>query len=477
MIRIGRVVVLMALAIAWGAPETWSQDRSADALKRAIESRFDVLPLRDGVALHPRTPIAGVRSIEVTEGAVAIDGQPATGAELRSRLGAQADAVLELSYLTAERQRSLFGDRSSAPAAPLSPTSERSTPSAPPAPEAAPVPPAPPAPEVAPVPPAAAAPPVRESRGRRRGSDRSGDRVRIGGNVDVGDGETVDGDVVAVGGSVRVDGDVRGDVVSVGGGVTLGRNASVDGDVTVIGGRLQRDPGARVGGKAQEVGLGGINFGNWTWRRNPLGFWMTSMIGSAVAFVGTLARVGILCLIAALVVLFGRDYMYRAGTVAARESLKAGAVGLLAQILFVPILVITCIVLVLTIVGIPLLLLLPFVILGIAVVAVIGFSGVANRVGVLASHRFGWRDDNPYAVTIVGVILLMAPVLLARLSGMGGGVLFPITMALGIVGFLIEYAAWTVGLGAMALARFERRHPGDVSAPGSGGQTPAPAGT
>jgi hypothetical protein len=467
MIRIGRVVVLVALAIAWGAPETWSQDRPPDALKRDIESRFDVLPLRDGVALHPRTPIAGVRSIEVTAGSVAIDGQPATGAELRSRLGAEADAVLELSYLTADRQRSLFSDRSSAATtAPVpSATSVPTVPALPPPTDVAPVSPPPPS------------PPVRESRGRRRGTDRNGDRVRIGGNVDVDEGETVDGDVVAVGGSVRVDGDVRGDVVSVGGGVTLGRNASVDGDVTVIGGRLQRDPGARVGGKAQEVGLGGINFGNWTWRRNPLGFWMTSMLGSAVAFVGTLARVAILCLIAALVVLFGRDYMYRAGTVAARESLKAGAVGLLAQILFVPILVITCIVLVLTIVGIPLLLLLPFVILGIAVVAVIGFSGVANRVGVLASHRFGWRDDNPYAVTIVGVILLMAPLLLARLSGMGGGVLFPITVVLGIVGFLIEYAAWTVGLGAMALARFERRHPGDVSAPDSGGQAPAPAGT
>jgi hypothetical protein len=467
MIRIGRVVVLVALAIAGGAPETWSQDRPPDTLKRDIESRFDVLPLRDGVALHPRSPIAGVRSIEVTAGAVAIDGQPATGAELRSRLGPGADAVLELSYLTADRQRSLFG--SGSPAATTAPV--------PPAASAPPAPAIPPPPEAAPVSPPPPRPPVRESRGRRRGTDRSGDRVRIGGDVDVGEGESVDGDVVAVGGSVRVDGDVRGDVVSVGGGVTLGRNASVDGDVTVIGGRLQRDPGARVGGKAQEVGLGGINVGNWTWRRNPLGFWLTSMLGSAVAFVGTLARVAILCLIAALVVLFGREYMYRAGTVAARESLKAGAVGLLAQILFIPILVITCIVLVLTIVGIPLLLLLPFVILAIAVIAVIGFSGVANRVGVLASHRFGWRDDNPYAVTIVGVILLMAPVLLARLSGMGGGVLFPITMVLGIVGFLIEYAAWTVGLGAMALARFERRHPGDASAPDSGGPAPAPAGT
>jgi hypothetical protein len=56
------------------------------------------------------------------------------------------------------------------------------------------------------------------------------------------------------------------------------------------------------------------------------------------------------------------------------------------------------------------------------------------------------------------------------LVGLGGGVLFPITLVLGIIAFLIEYVAWTVGLGAMALARFERRNNGGV-------QSPAPAGT
>jgi hypothetical protein len=463
MTRIGRVVVLVVLAALGAAPAGWSQDRPTDTLKRDVESRFDVLPLRDGIALHPKSPIAGVRSIEVTAGSVAIDGQPATGAELRSRLGTLADAVLELSYLSADRQRSLFGERTSAGSA--------STPPVAPLP---PVPPVGPAPSAADVPPVAAPEPPPPPRGRRRGSDRGGDRVRIGGNVDVEEGETVDGDVVAVGGSVRVDGEVHGDVVSVGGSVNLGPRASIDKDVVVVGGRLQRDPGARVGGKAQEVGLGSINLGNWTWRRNPVGFWWTSMLGSAVALVGTIARVAILCLLAALVVLFGRDYMYRAGTVASRESLKAGAVGLLAQILFIPVLVITCVVLVITIIGIPLLLLLPFVILGIAVVAVIGFSGVANRVGLLASQRFGWRDDNPYAVTIVGVVLLMAPVLLTRLVGMAGVVLFPLTIALGIIAFAIEYVAWTVGLGAMALARFDRRNPGAISAPGTGG-APVPA--
>jgi hypothetical protein len=285
---------------------------------------------------------------------------------------------------------------------------------------------------------------------------RNGDRVRIGGGVTVDADESLAGDVVAVGGPVRIEGQVRGDVVAVGGGVTLGPRAVVDGDVTAVGGPLHRDPGAIVRGKAQEVSLGGIDLSRWTWRRNPVGQWWGNMVGSAFAFVGTLVRVCVLCLFAALVVLFGREYMERVGAVAANASVKAGAVGFAAQILFVPLLVITIIVLVMTIVGIPLILLIPFVILGIALVALVGFTGVAHRVGQIVTGRLGRTDDNPYVSTLLGVVLIMAPVLLSRFASLGGGMLFPLSASLGVAGFVIEYLAWTVGFGAVALMKFGR---------------------
>lgn len=437
MMRIGKRGVLAVLAVVLFSAFAQAQDARTRALRDEIERRFDVLPLREGVVLRPRDPNADIRSVEVTSSAVALDGQPATGAEVRARLGDAAEPVLRLSYLDDRERRDLFA-RQAAPAAPPAP----STPE-PPAPRASTPPEA--------VPPA----PGRPS---RRPRDRSGDRVRIGGSVSVESGETVDGDVVAVGGSVKVDGGVRGDVVSVGGSVTLGPEANVEGDVTVVGGVLRRDPAARVSGRAQEVGLG-VDLSNWEWRRNPVGAWTRSTFGSAVAFVGTIARLAVLCLIAALVVLFGRSYMERAGTVAAAESVKSGAIGFLAQLLFIPLLVVTIVVLVITIIGIPLLLLLPFVILAIAVFGVVGYTAVANRIGGAAARRLGWSVENPYLVTIGGVVLLMLPIILARLFGLGGGVMFPITMALGIVGFLIEYVAWTIGLGAVALARFNQRRP------------------
>jgi hypothetical protein len=171
---------------------------------------------------------------------------------------------------------------------------------------------------------------------------------------------------------------------------------------------------------------------------------------------GTVMRVAVLCLLSCIVLFAGREYVERVGARAAAEPLKAGAIGLLAQLLFGPLLILTVIVLVITIVGIPLLLLLPFALLALGLVLLVGFTGVAYNVGRLASERFAWNHDNPYLTTITGIVLLVSPVLLGRLIGLGEWLLFPVTGTLVFLGLLAEYLAWTVGFGAVALLRFER---------------------
>jgi len=420
---------LLASVVVAGDQLGAQRDQADMATLRAnIERRFEVLQIRDGVVLKPRSSSSGVQSIEITNDLIAIDGQPATGPDLRQKLGSDdADLVRQFSYLTRDQQRNLFSASSQPP--PSAPT------------------------VVPPEPPAAPEPPLVPRFERRRGR-RDGDQVRIGSSITVNEGEVVDGDVVAVGGSVRIDGQVRGDAVAIGGSMTLGPRADVANNVVVVGGPLRRDSGARVGGRVQTVGLGTVNFGDWRWGANPLGLFWGSMVGAAFALVFTLTRLAILCLLAALVVLFGRSYMERAADHAATETVKAGAIGFLAQMLFLPVLVITIVVLVMTIIGIPLLLLLPFVFLGLGVVAVIGFTSVGYRLGQLFLARMGWSADNPYTTAIAGIVLVMSPLLLARLLGL----ILPFTFGLGLIGMLLEYAAWTVGFGAVALTRFGRQN-------------------
>ncbi len=451
-----QTVVAVALAVL-GAASLRAQAQRPEALRSQVERRFEVLPLQNGIVLRPKSSTGGVRSIELTGDEIAVDGAPVSGAELRQKLGADADLVLRLSYLEPDARRALFAPASSAaPSAPAPPPAAAPPTAAPEGPQA----PAPPE------------PPARRTR-------HSGSRVRFGGDVTVRRDEVLNDDVVVIGGSATIDGEVRGDVAVVGGTVRLGPTASVTGDVSVVGGVLHRDPDAHIGGQVNEIGVGALDLSRLRVGRFPRfgPWWWGSMWGGLFALMSTGTRLVILALLACLVVLVAREPVERIGARAAAEPVKAGAIGFLAQLLFLPLLVVAVVVLVVTIIGIPLLLLVPFALLGLAIVLLVGFTSVAYHVGRLASVRFGWAADNPYVDAVVGVCVVLSPLVLARLSGLADGLLFPLTAGLLMAGLAVEYLAWTVGFGAVALTRFDRPHPPQsVGPPPPVPATPPPAG-
>src|SRR5207344_432491 len=81
------------------------------------------------------------------------------------------------------------------------------------------------------------------------------------------------------------------------------------------------------------------------------------------------------------------------------------------------------------------------------------------HVGHLLNERVGWLGRGPYATTTTGILVLVSPLLLARILGLAGGVVFPMTLGLLVIGTILEYGAWTIGFGAVALARFNRAGP------------------
>jgi hypothetical protein len=419
------LLVTAATAIAGdGRVAAQTAPASADGLKRQVERRFDVLPLRDGLALRPKSAANGVRSIELTGGTIAINGAPATGADVRDKLGADADLVLRLSYLDPDARRALFGASGTAQTPPPAATAETPEP---------------------PEPPATPAPP------RTRRSDA---RFRVGGSVTVEEDEAVS-DVVVIGGSAHVMGQVDGDVVVIGGTADLGPHANVGKDVTVVGGSLRREAGARVGGRVNEVEHG-MAFRGLHPVRLPRSFFFGSPLGGVFAFASTAFYIAIVSLFAFLVVLLNREYVERVAARAAAEPIKAGVVGLLAQLLFIPLLVVTIVLLVITIIGIPLLVLLPFAILALVIFCFIGFTAVAYRVGAMVTGRRG-SPLNPQLTAIVGILVVMSPLVVGRILGVGGPLLLPLTLPVLFLGFVAEYLAWTVGVGAVALNRFDRR--------------------
>src|SRR5437667_10494118 len=137
--RIGALLAVASALLIISERAAAQSAGTADTLRQQVERRFDILPLHDGIALRPKAARRGVRLIEIADGTIAIDGAPATGGELREKLGADADLVLRLSYLDADARRAIASPRVDVPAAPPPPAAE-------PPSGAAPVAPAPPAP-------------------------------------------------------------------------------------------------------------------------------------------------------------------------------------------------------------------------------------------------------------------------------------------------------------------------------------------
>ena len=416
-----------------------SAQGDVNSIRGRLEKRFEVLAIANGVVLTPRFR-TDVRAIEVSDSTIAIDGSPVTGSELRKRLGEDADVVLQLSYLDPQARRSLAGTRGQAPV-PATP------------PEAPDLPHSDIDADVHP-----------DDRPAPRARTRD-DIVRIGGSVTVDADETVRGDVVVIGGSATIDGQVQGELVVVGGSARLGPTADIGRDIVVVGGGLSRDPKAVIRGEVQEIGWGG---GPWTagewvghdeWNWDPIG-----ELYPLARLTGTLVRTALLVLLTALVMFVARTPVEQVANRVAAEPVKSWVVGFLAEILFVPVLVMTIVVLAISIIGIPLLLLVPVAIVAGIIVMLVGFTGVAYHLGRLMQERVETLRTRPYAATIAGIVMILSPLLLARFVGLVGD-FSGIVWTLVAVGIVLEYIVWTAGLGAAALARFNRPVPPPVANP------------
>jgi hypothetical protein len=418
-----------------------AQTASLAALRTQIENRYQVQEVPGGILLLPKYGNVQVQNVTITDDGIAVNGQPVTGPELRAMVAEDADAIVRLTYLDADDRRILFGIGGAPMPADTTALAASDT---------------------------TAVGAEQDTTGGMVTDDSSDDRVRVGASVHVGEDEVVDGDVVAVLGSVSVDGRVTGDVVSVMGSVNLGEDAIVDGEVVVVGGTLNREPGAVIEGGVEEVAWGpNMHFGGPEFH--------APFLEGVGGLIMTIIWITVLGALAALMYLLARRPVERMAYRISESPWKAALVGLVAQILFFPVLVLSIVLLAISIIGIPLLLAVPFALVALAIGMLIGFTAVARVLGSSAENRFGWQHDNPFVAVLIGVGLIMLVSFFASVLGIPGGPLGVFAVILGILGFVLQYAAWTVGLGALLLTRFGTRYGwGEAPGPGTPAMPPAP---
>jgi hypothetical protein len=283
----------------------------------------------------------------------------------------------------------------------------------------------------------------------------TGTRIAIGRSIHVPADEEVNDAVVAVGGSVRVDGRVREGVVVVGGNLDVGRRADIRGEVVVVGGRINREAGAQIRGRVSDISFG--DWGTWTLGGISLPTVDFGDFGRWLSLFGTVFRVGLLAVVMGVIIIVARAPVARIGRSAAAEPGRAFLLGLVAEILFVPALVIGSLGLIVTVIGIPLVaILVPLALMAAFVGLLLGFTGVTCRLGEWLEDRFGWRADSAFLATLLGLAVIAGPTLISRAVGVTPASLSGVGLALLAVGVVIEFAVWTIGFGATLMTGFGR---------------------
>ena len=263
-----------------------------------------------------------------------------------------------------------------------------------------------------------------------------GDLVKFGKDITIEEGEKVTGDVVAIGGNVRVKGLVEGDVVSIGGNIFVSSTGIIEKNATSVGGDVRRDPGSII--KGESVGLGFLP-------GKLLGFHTGSHFLWGVGFIFSLFKILFLFFLGILVLALVPKNVQKVKDKITRNPWQSALIGFLGEILILP----AFILLIITIIGIPVaILILPLAIL---LAMLIGYTSVSLIVGEKLRQNTNIKPQTQMMTLILGILTIEFVLLFARFLRIFWGFFSPFSLIFVIIGFLITYVAFTIGFGGAIL--------------------------
>jgi hypothetical protein len=269
----------------------------------------------------------------------------------------------------------------------------------------------------------------------------NGARILVLRDYHLAAGETAHGPLIVLGGEATIDGHADDDVVVLGGRLKVGPQAIVDGDVVSVGHTADVDPLAKVHGDVNQtvVSLPDID-GNWS--GDSRGFF------TALALVGTLVRLFVVFSIATVLTLIVPSWVRRISSRAGEGMASAAAIGVACQVAFLPVLMLLMAVLAVSIVGIPLIGAMPFLVVAGGVAATAGFTAVAARIGARLRGTTLEASNALWIDMLLGMGVVSALTLFARFAALGLFWTSPAVWSMTGMGLIVEYVVWTIGIGA-----------------------------
>ncbi len=282
------------------------------------------------------------------------------------------------------------------------------------------------------------------------------DRAGFGETITIPADEVRVGDVASFGGPIIIDGTVRGDVASFAGSVTV--RGTVEGDIATFGGTVDLEDGSRVTGDIATFGApvntapGAVHEGKAAGFGEGLSRWASSAkepVGGGGWIVGTILGLLVALLIAAV---FPNSTRTIADGIVEQPG-SAAAHGALTLLLIAPI----CVLLAITCIG---LLLVPVVIIGTIVAAIMGTVGINLILGRAISGRLNWSVASLLGLVTIGVIALQIVELTRFVPDLGIiNVLVTLAVLLFAIGGALMTGFGTTPDGTWITRRFSRRRP------------------
>lgn len=255
------------------------------------------------------------------------------------------------------------------------------------------------------------------------------DEIRKGNLVVFGSKAVIDGtlkgDLVVIGGLVIVSGEVKGDVVIVGGKAVLLPNSQIKGEIVAVGSQIVRDPEAEVIGDSVTVDESGVKIGAESFLPK---MWLIKT-GYRLSILLTWFFVSFLTML-----LFSKSIENTVETAA-----KSPAQSALAGFLFHVGALLGCLLLSVTIIGIPL------VIIGVFLWIITGVFGTTAGfvlMGKLIMKYFRNDYSKLFVLFIIGFLVLAV-----------------IRQAPWLIGWSIWQIWGMIGIGATILSRFGTNRP------------------
>ena len=286
---------------------------------------------------------------------------------------------------------------------------------------------------------------------------RDGVHLRILRDYRLPAGTTVQEPIVVIGASAMIDGRVEDDVVVIGGSVKVGPTAVIRGDVFSAGGETIIDPAAQISGRVDTTLIVGPDFDIGI---GPFvgGWWPALALGL------TVLRLGVVLIVAMLLTLVTPDWI-RGIARRASSPVAAGAIGVAGEVLFVPAIVSVTFALVVSIVGVLLLLAFPLVLGAVALMWVAGFTAVAINIGAALRGRRADASRPRLFDLFAGFAAITALTVMAQVLALSSGSYSAGFWSLRTAGWVVEWLAWTVGLGAALAALLGGRESASPSIP------------